>query len=491
MPYELRKYDGTVLLTLADGLTEEASSSLTFVGRNVSNFGKIQNENYLHLLENFAGTTQPSNMLAGQIWYDSYNHILKLNNSGDRLYGVAVLDYTDTKPGSGHQGYLWWDSSNKQLFISTGSDYTLVGPERIEGYGVTRFVSSEVLDSLNTAHPVIKLTIDDEVLGIISRSEFTVNYQTTITGISKVYRGITLKDSETTDVQLYGRSVNSNYSVTATNILSGLSGSVPYQTAPGLTSFVNIGPANSVLYSNGTTPSWISFATLSNDVSTTATNISGGSQGAIPYQTSAGKTTFLPLSTEGFVLTAGATKPKWMAVSGVAAGTAVTATNSNSLLGDDEITYRYASTSTLANTIVQRTDDADIYANKFRGVAVQAQYADLAEKYLPDADYEIGTVVVIGGEQEITSSTWGQRALGVISANPAYVMNSDLENGVYVALKGRVPVKVIGSVKKGDRLIASNNGCAVAGVPHSSDVFAIAIETNTDVGVKFVESVVL
>jgi len=62
---------------------------------------------------------------------------------------------------------------------------------------------------------------------------------------------------------------------------------------------------------------------------------------------------------------------------------------------------------------------------------------------------------------------------------------------VYVALKGRVPVKVIGSVKKGDRLVASNQGCAVAGVPHSSDVFAIALESNSDASIKTIEAVIL
>lgn len=129
--------------------------------------------------------------------------------------------------------------------------------------------------------------------------------------------------------------------------------------------------------------------------------------------------------------------------------------------------------------------------NTIYAKSTSAQYADLAEKYLPDTDYEIGTVVTIGGSAEITACTWGDRAIGAISANPAYMMNRDLENGVYVALKGRVPVKVIGSVVKGQRLIAGNMGCAVAAVPHSNDVFAIALESNSDTAVKIVEAVIL
>jgi hypothetical protein len=70
-------------------------------------------------------------------------------------------------------------------------------------------------------------------------------------------------------------------------------------------------------------------------------------------------------------------------------------------------------------------------------------------------------------------------------------MNKDLEGGTIVALKGRIPVKVIGSVKKGDELIASNDGYAVTAVPHSSGVFAIALESSGDTGVKLVECVIL
>ena len=168
---------------------------------------------------------------------------------------------------------------------------------------------------------------------------------------------------------------------------------------------------------------------------------------------------------------------------------ATTATNANSLLVG--ATYRAAATTASANTVAARDASGDIYAVVFRGQATSAQYADLAEKYLADADYEIGTVLVVGGDKEVTASNWGQRAIGVVSGNPAYIMNSDLDGGTLVALKGRVPVKVVGTIRKGDRLVASNNGSAVMGASHSSDVFAISLETNNDTGVKLVECVIL
>ena len=92
----------------------------------------------------------------------------------------------------------------------------------------------------------------------------------------------------------------------------------------------------------------------------------------------------------------------------------------------------------------------------FNGQATSAQYADLAEIYKADDDYEAGTVVKLGGEFEITQTTSPEDVgiFGVISTDPAYLMNSDSE-GLPVALTGRCPVKVIGPVAKGDRITSS------------------------------------
>ena len=100
-----------------------------------------------------------------------------------------------------------------------------------------------------------------------------------------------------------------------------------------------------------------------------------------------------------------------------------------------------------------------VYVNTFSGTASSAQYADLAERYLADADYEVGTVLVFGGSAEVTATSKQNcpSIAGVVSENPAYLMNSELEGDhvTSVALKGRVPVKVVGRIKKGDVLIHS------------------------------------
>jgi hypothetical protein len=106
---------------------------------------------------------------------------------------------------------------------------------------------------------------------------------------------------------------------------------------------------------------------------------------------------------------------------------------------------------------------------KFHGTAIRAEYADVAEYYISDVEYESGTILELGGTAEVThtdtdSST---NVFGVVSTNPAYLMNTALMGTkVAVALMGRVPCKVTGIVKKGDRLVSSN----ISGVARATTV---------------------
>lgn len=109
---------------------------------------------------------------------------------------------------------------------------------------------------------------------------------------------------------------------------------------------------------------------------------------------------------------------------------------------------------------------------KFVGTATTAEYADVAEKYTADADYEPGTVVVIGGDADVTQCTKyrDSRLAGVVSTNPAYLMNSDLqgEHVIELALLGRVPCKVAGRIRKGD-LLTTSSIAGTATVLNSTD----------------------
>jgi hypothetical protein len=103
----------------------------------------------------------------------------------------------------------------------------------------------------------------------------------------------------------------------------------------------------------------------------------------------------------------------------------------------------------------------------FVGTATSAQYADLAEYYIADDNYAVGTVLEFGGNQEVTQTTSNHTTsvAGTVSDQPAYIMNSGLTHPCRtpVALMGRVPCKVVGTIRKGDRLVASDTpGVATA-----------------------------
>jgi hypothetical protein len=131
-----------------------------------------------------------------------------------------------------------------------------------------------------------------------------------------------------------------------------------------------------------------------------------------------------------------------------------------------------------------------IYASLFNGTATSARYADLAEKYTTDAEYPVGTVIVVSesDDAECTQSIErGQLAVGVISDKPAYLMNSECV-GQAVGIKGRVPVRIIGPIKKGQSIMSSFNGLAEAG---NTNVIGIALHTNLDPEEKYVECTIL
>ena len=104
--------------------------------------------------------------------------------------------------------------------------------------------------------------------------------------------------------------------------------------------------------------------------------------------------------------------------------------------------------------------NASTYFNTAFVKATSAQYADVAERYLADADYPVGTVLMIGGDKEVTQSTRGHMGsiAGTVSENPAYIMNSGMEGDhvVTIALLGRVPCRVVGKIARGACLVSSD-----------------------------------
>lgn len=134
--------------------------------------------------------------------------------------------------------------------------------------------------------------------------------------------------------------------------------------------------------------------------------------------------------------------------------------------------------------------------NTFYGVSTQARYADLAEHYKADAEYKVGTVVVFGGLEEITTTDTfaDHRVAGVVSEKPAYLMNA-ASPGIPIALRGRVPVRVVGKVNKGDLLVTGTiPGTAVSvggDTSFGAKIFAKSLEFSDADAEKTIEAVIL
>ena len=600
MAYQVDKFNGTFLVSVEDG-TIDTTTDLRFVGKNYAGYGEVQNENFLHLLENFANTTAPPKVVTGQVWYDSATKRLKFYD-GFRFKMAGGAEVSPTAPSGLATGDFWWDNLAKQLYAWTGTDFALIGPESSPDLGTSTVTAAVVKGTVGTSvgpHTILKVIADDKIIGIYSKTAFTIdNAQNPIEDFTVIKKGFTLSKSQSgvssDDYVMWGTAENANKlgGFSADSYIRVGDNAFPSEVAFGDPGFT-LGDGNdlrvriengdevvfenrlgneitfritvvettderdvAVIQSTGIVPGDNNAYTLGTALSrwnnVHATTFTGNLSGNVT-----GNTTGIHigniLASDNTVMINAATKQIGFAganivgtLVGSVTGSAATATNSSRLndlepsvsvpmssiatitvrdasgnisanrfigIADNanktfidntdsvvdptwngsvaSTKYRSARLSATAFSIAARDASGNITANIFNGTATAARYADLAEKYLADADYEAGTVVCIGGEKEVTASSWGKRAIGVVSTNPAFMMNKDLEGGTYIALKGRVPVKVIGRIKKGDELIAANNGCAMMAVPHASGVFAVALESNDDEGIKVIEALVL
>jgi hypothetical protein len=570
MPYIINKYSGTELVVLQDG-TLDTSTSIGLLGRNYVGYGEVQNENFLFLLENFAGTNPPARPLEGQTWYDSVSN--KLNTyDGTNWTPVGAATASETAPIGPTEGALWYKISTRQLYVySNTKGWILVGPEGVSGFGATQVKAAILRDVAGVNHAVLLILVDDEVLSICSSDTFVINELDAIIGFNELQKGITISTNakvsgsllgnSTTATRLEnGRYINGVYfdgnnditiSSNTSNILtrgtyllgnnfngsaavtwevdassSNTIGKVVARDSTGsfaagtVTADQFIGPVignvtavsgTSSFYSlRANTIEGFTFSGLSAQASTLAPgrSINGvlfnGSQD-ISVTASANTLTGNTLSSgvvnssltsvgrlaEVSVADAGATIGDGGEIHLFINGNAPTLAITNGLgfaitINDayqtgDEASFEFISSSvalaaggTADPTFVGDVSSkcniglpgrtfGSVYADIFNGVATSAQYADLAENYVADIEYQPGTVLEFGGEFEVTLAEDGtNRVAGVVTTNPAYLMNSKCE-GTHVAaiaLQGRTPCKVRGNVRKGDMLMSGGNGFA-------------------------------
>jgi hypothetical protein len=188
-----------------DGVVN-TQTDLSFIGKGYAGYGELIAENFLHLLENFAGTSEPSKPIQGQLYYDSTNNRLKVYTGTLFVPAGGNVPYQSTTPTGIQQGDLWIDSDVGQLFYWDGSQNVLVGPPSSTG-SLNGFVFEAVTDSTTASQNVTKWYSDGTLIAIISDTEFTP--QTTITGFATVKKGITLTTSPT-GIKLHGTATDAD-----------------------------------------------------------------------------------------------------------------------------------------------------------------------------------------------------------------------------------------------------------------------------------------
>lgn len=132
MPYYITKTNGDALVTIEDGTVNTTATDLTLLGKNYPTYGLSLNQNFVKLLENFAGTDQPGLPLLGQLWYDSTNKSLFVYREGsiaNDWTNLSVIYKQNSEPADVIQGDLWFDIGTNQLKIYNGGAWVTVGPQ--------------------------------------------------------------------------------------------------------------------------------------------------------------------------------------------------------------------------------------------------------------------------------------------------------------------------------------------------------------------------
>jgi hypothetical protein len=432
MAYIINLTNGTIFATIADG-TINTSSSMVLVGKNYAGYGEFLDENFIHLLENSADTAPPGAPLTGQLWWDANLNVLKVYN-GTLFKVVSSAAASATAPTSNVIGDLWYDTTNAQLKVYTGSTFLLVGPQFTAGTGVTGAIVDTITDNTAVNHVVIKLFVQDNVVGIVSK-DATFTPQVAISGFTTVRPGITLSTLIGSQIPLFQGTATSAQGLVTGNVV--------------------LTPTN-FMRSDQNTSTTGTLSVLNNSGLSVGINSDfrvsvAGTAVSVNNQTSGGNFSI-----------------------GVNVGG--TPTPALSILGTTGVVGVLGISNLNAGNGVGNIGSSSNYFNRLFATATTALYADVAERFASDQEYAPGTVVELGGTAEITRSNTdlSDNVFGVISTQAAYLMNGGAGSDAThppVAMTGRVPVLVTGIVRKGDRLVSAGNGLARAAQPGEATAF--------------------
>ena len=504
MAYKINNTFGTLLVTLADGTIDVATTDLTLIGKGYAGFGEKLNENLIKLLENFNNTSAPSINIQRQQWYDKTNNQLNVY-TGSKFKPVGSTANSATAPTNAVQGDLWFDTTNAQLYVYSGTAWTLVGPTTVAGSGVTQVLPESPEDDTGVQRSILKLVTNDTVVGVVSNLAFTPSSTETLgaalvaAGFSSVAQGVQLS-STVSSAKFRGTATDSDAlgGVAAANYLRSdaadtTTGRITVQTDDG----IRIGAGNDITMTLSSDDFTIAQTTSDKDIIFTV-NDGGTTKEALRITGSTGRIEHLrvgdltvdgtqtilntsKLSVEDNIIeinrniSSNAGMPSYSGLK-VNRGDASTATEQDlfwvwdETFADDGTTthgnaggaWTAFKSSDVGGTEMSAPTLVDIRANVVHALTTSAMYADLAERYEADCQTEIGDVVILGGEAEITkcNDELSDAVFGVISESPAFLMNAQAGNNdshPMVALKGRVMVKLKGKGQAGDRLVSAGN----------------------------------
>jgi len=524
MAYKINNTFGTLLVTLADGTIDTATTDLALIGKGYAGFGEKLNENLVKLLENFNNTSAPSNKITGQLWYDQTNKQLNVY-TGTKFKPVGSTANSATAPSNAVQGDMWFDTGNTQLYVYTGSAWTLIGPTSVAGSGVTQVVSEIGEDNAGVNQSYLKLVANDAVVGVISNVAFTPSSSETngaalvAAGFSAVAQGIQLSSTVSsakfrgtaTDSDKLGGVAAVNYLRSDANDSTNSSFSVLNDTGLilGAGSDVTMSLASDNMTIAQTTQDKDIIFTVNDGGITTTLMTLDGSTGRLELPSCGDVRIKGNLTVDGDQVITNTTKlsiedniielnrnvsnnagmPNYTGLK-VNRGNSSTAAEQDLFWVWDE-TFADDGTTVHGNsggawTAFKSTDVGgtemsaptlvDIRANVVHATSTAAQYADLAERYATDTPLETGEVVILGGKEEITKcmEDKSDAVFGVVSDTPAYLMNSEAGNNdthPAIALKGRVPVRIAGQGLAGDRVVSAGYGTARTARPGEATTF--------------------
>lgn len=207
MSYIINKFDGTQLVVLEDG-TLDTSTSVGLVGRNYIGYGETQNENFVYLLENFSNSNPPSRPLEGQTWWNKTTKALNAYNGTE--WAPVGAAFVGSIPPAVNEGQLWFKLSTNQLFIYSDERWNLVGPEATEGFGETKWNARILKDVDNIDHSVLVEIVDDEIIAISTKEDFTISPINNINGFFNLKRGLNLKETTNIIGNLVGNASTAN-----------------------------------------------------------------------------------------------------------------------------------------------------------------------------------------------------------------------------------------------------------------------------------------